>query len=1171
MESIEHIVEELTVQQVILESMADETWDGIAKERQEVTDKIEELNLLLRQMERNQPRTSDNDAATSSFGDSTLSGPSSYSRPEPRTPALPAGRSINMETPQRDDDPWSSPLSLPSRKRELVEAESDITESRNKSRRTTPVPGGNHVSPFFTQRTEPAFREEIHMIDLTGDDTESDALAISQQVRQTKRLEQENLDRQLALKLSGEALDEAPSSDPPGASNEAYAGRSFFSKMMDTQRSNARGPTDRTHSPMQSMDAPTVAMPGAYDPSWDSTGQWQHGTPAPAFNIPGVSLPMSRGPLKYLVLSPSQRPGLQQDNNRSAQRSSPQSQMALNARQRAMAQAIKFAHAQRPPGHSGSSISSIIDHTASYDYANGVDQHGNLFNSRLTNVLTDDYESAVTGKELDDLLKNIRPDIEIPEHNREIRLEGLRCPLYRHQGVALTWMKQMEEGTNKGGILADDMGLGKTVSTLALILANPSTCRPKTNLIIGPLSLVRQWEEEIKKKIRFTSQLSVFVYHNRKPGTVTTHSLLKYDVVLTTYGTIAQDFRRYAEFNEKNKHRNIDFNDRSYGSTFPLFHQEKAMFHRVILDEAQCIKNRRTKTAEACHHLKATYKWCLTGTPMMNGVLELYSLLKFLNIKPYSSWEHFRQAFGVLFGMKGDPKSVAMSRLRALLKAVMLRRKKDSKLDGKPILQLPAKNEHIVYAEFSTDERDFYKQLEEKAQVMFSKYLREGSIGKNYSNILVLLLRLRQACCHPHLNLDVDDAAPAVSNENMEQLVKDLDKLIVDRIKKREAFECPICYDAVQSPCFFIPCGHDSCKDCLIRITDNAVTQNIREGNESNSAKCPVCRGSFDPKKCFTHDLFKKVHMPETVEKLEPVDDERCSEEDESDESEGDDLFDDDVDSKGNLKGFVVEDGADDTDDNEDKDLVDLQTLTREALVTNQKERSRREAKKQKNKKKDKGKGKEKKSDVRPSMLKSLRLEAVKNRDAYQKYMRYLRKTWMPAAKVTECMGLLRQIGESGDKTIVFSQWTLLLDLLEVAIWHEKFDYRPLRYDGSMSGDQRSASAQSFRDNPKIKVMLVSLRAGNAGLNLTVANRVIIMDPFWNPYIEMQAIDRTYRIGQMKEVQVYRILTQKTVEDRIVQLQEKKKEIVEAALDENESMKIGRLNVNELKFLFNTN
>jgi hypothetical protein len=99
-----------------------------------------------------------------------------------------------------------------------------------------------------------------------------------------------------------------------------------------------------------------------------------------------------------------------------------------------------------------------------------------------------------------------------------------------------------------------------------------------------------------------------------------------------------------------------------------------------------------------------------------------------------------------------------------------------------------------------------------------------------------------------------------------------------------------------------------------------------------------------------------------------------------------------------------------------------------------------------------------------------------------------------------------------------FSQFTFLLDLLEIPIKYE-LGLAYNRYDGGMSRVNRDAAAQDFQDpNSRTKVMLVSLKAGNAGLNLTAANHVIIMDPFWNPYIEMQAVDRAYRIGQQKPV-----------------------------------------------------
>lgn len=175
------------------------------------------------------------------------------------------------------------------------------------------------------------------------------------------------------------------------------------------------------------------------------------------------------------------------------------------------------------------------------------------------------------------------------------------------------------------------------------------------------------------------------------------------------------------------------------------------------------------------------------------------------------------------------------------------------------------------------------------------------------------------------------------------------------------------------------------------------------------------------------------------------------------------------------------------------------------------------------------------------------------------------------------CIDLLRRIQQEADgenaKTLVFSQWTMLLDCLEVALRQDGDEtmrnLKTVRYDGGMTMTSRDKVAQSFRDNPDVKVMFLSLRAGNAGLNLIAATRIIIIEPFWNPYIEMQAVDRAHRIGQKKPVKVYRLHARGTVEDRIVTLQEAKKNIINAALDEKASAQVSTLNFDELQYLFN--
>ena len=209
-----------------------------------------------------------------------------------------------------------------------------------------------------------------------------------------------------------------------------------------------------------------------------------------------------------------------------------------------------------------------------------------------------------------------------------------------------------------------------------------------------------------------------------------------------------------------------------------------------------------------------------------------------------------------------------MQQLRALLKAVMLRRMKNSQIDGKPILILPPKIEVTDEVVFSEDETNYYRQLETQSRVLLNKYLRQGTVGKNYSNILVLLLRLRQACCHPHLNMDFDYATILEEvSDDAKKLAKLLEPQVVARIKAIESFECPICYDAVQDPTLLIPCGHDSCSECFASLSDSSIQENARYGRDSTLGKCPQCRGPIDTARVIRYTTFKQVHMTQPIER----------------------------------------------------------------------------------------------------------------------------------------------------------------------------------------------------------------------------------------------------------------------------------------------------------------
>jgi SNF2 family DNA or RNA helicase len=298
----------------------------------------------------------------------------------------------------------------------------------------------------------------------------------------------------------------------------------------------------------------------------------------------------------------------------------------------------------------------------------------------------------------------------------------------------------------------------------------------------------------------------------------------------------------------------------------------------------------------------------------------------------------------------------------------------------------------------------------------------------------------------------------------------------------------------------------------------------------------------------FKH--FLRVHLPERLSSEErvAVEEENSDSEDDEDEEEDDG---DDVDASGNLAGFVVAD---------DNDLDAAFESEHDDIKS-----PHRPVKKIKGPK-DKGKGKARAQPKKT--LAQLKKESLRSKAAKRKYLRRLEKTWKPSAKIMKTVELLKEIrdNDSTEKTLIFSQFTSLLDLLEVPLQQERLRYQ--RYDGSMTMDDRADAVETFMEQADENILMVSLKAGNAGLNLSKASQVIILDPFWNPFVEDQAVDRAHRMPQEREVTVHRILVPETVEDRICALQDKKREIIGQALDENASKSLARLSVRDLRFLF---
>eukprot|EP01083_Nonionella_stella_P084080 232647_1 len=273
----------------------------------------------------------------------------------------------------------------------------------------------------------------------------------------------------------------------------------------------------------------------------------------------------------------------------------------------------------------------------------------------------------------------------------------------------------------------NEMGLGMTIQSIGLMTARPSPDRARrTTLIIGPLALVRQWADEIAS---FTQPaLTTYIYHGQN-RIKDPRKLVKFDVVITSYSIIAAEYPK-----------------RLPGTAQKLGPILKTKFYRIILDECQEIKNRATRSSQGCAQLLGKFRWCLSGTPIQNSLDDVFSLFRFLKLPHWSAWKNFKVLSA---GVKGNRPAAAWVRVRNVMRSVMLRRTK-SQVD----IRLPSREINLVELKMSDEEMDIYKSIETKAQTKFSKYFQEGSVRRNYMNVLKMLNDLRQACNHPWLNVD---------------------------------------------------------------------------------------------------------------------------------------------------------------------------------------------------------------------------------------------------------------------------------------------------------------------------------------------------------------------------------------------------------------------------------
>lgn len=472
---------------------------------------------------------------------------------------------------------------------------------------------------------------------------------------------------------------------------------------------------------------------------------------------------------------------------------------------------------------------------------------------------------------------------------------------------------------------------------------------------------------------------------------------------------------------------------------------------RVVLDEAHYIRNHSSESARACRLLNAERRWAVTGTPIQNGVNDLLSLFMFLQFRPVDTPKLFHLEFGgnsKKDDYSGQTKTVPVKiqKLQTVLAPVMLRRRKDSKkADGTPIVNLPKKTISVVEAQFTPDEAEFYTQLETRMAKRFKKFADEGAVYDNYTNVLVMINKLRQACNHPHLATKASLVHPGYQEEG-ESLLTGLDaagilavpdpppegtasdipaQLEADLERLREILKppfdeaCSICLDLLDPPASIAAlCGHLYCKEC------------ISEWRDSGNSPCPECRAPMDadpltPLQSVQARINERWPPPPKV--------------------------------KEEMKKIKAEKAA--------------------------------------------------------AELEAAAAVASKGKVKYK---------FFESAKLAQLTTSLKEMKakDGSMKCIVFSNFTTFLDLVMKQLKHSGEGFRAVRIDGSMDVKSRQKQLHVFRTDARISLLVMSLKAGSHGLNLTCASNVILCEPWWNPMPEQQAMDRVHRTGQTKPVSV---------------------------------------------------
>ncbi|KAI0100563.1 SNF2 family N-terminal domain-containing protein [Nemania sp. FL0031] len=403
-----------------------------------------------------------------------------------------------------------------------------------------------------------------------------------------------------------------------------------------------------------------------------------------------------------------------------------------------------------------------------------------------------------------------------------------------------------------GGILTDEMGLGKTLQTISLIMSDGFDNGP--TLIVAPTGVLSNWEQQFTEHVKVDRLPRVLRYHgSSKYHQFKKTDILQYDVVVTSYGVLASQFKS--------------------GNWTALF---GVNWRRVVLDEGHVIRNPNTKNAQAACKLQATSRWILSGTPFVNNATDFWSALLFLKITGGIQEKSIfnNRIARPLEGIVKDKNNKARLKIRgeaqalfqALVQDLCLRRKKDMAFIN---LRMPEKTEYVHRVRFTKLEQLKYEKMLAEAREILQQFVarsydqgnKKRKRGRNddneqdvkFANVLETLLRLRQICDHWSLTGSrIKDILKKLDKYGLVALTPENAQILQDALAEaiRISEDCPICYDPIQTHGPVITaCKHRFGRTCIV----DALKRQER---------CPMCRQELTVEDLLDPPLLDEAETP---------------------------------------------------------------------------------------------------------------------------------------------------------------------------------------------------------------------------------------------------------------------------------------------------------------------